>query len=109
MKTLWFQRQDRIFASGGFQLEFNGKEWSKVPNPIEYFQLAMRGIAENDIFCVGQLGNMMHFNGLRWTRITNFPPDPVMECRAVAMLPNEVFIVGYGMGGNAMVLHGRRR
>jgi hypothetical protein len=108
MKTLWFQRQDRIFASGGFQLEFDGKTWNRVPNPAEYFQLAMRGIAENDIFCVGQLGNIMHFNGLRWTRITNFPPDPVMECRAVAMLPNEVFVVGYGTARKAMVLHGRR-
>ncbi len=67
--------------------------------------LRIRGSAKNNVFFVGYVGMILHYNGRSIKEYQNFV-DPSIKFNSVATLENEVFIVGSKRWGGAIFVHG---
>jgi len=82
--------------------------WYKIALPVG-FSFGMHGLADNDLFIVGDGGSILHWNGATWRHYPFFNVNGGPRLWAVSMTPNgEVFAVGRGPNGNAAVYHGKR-
>jgi hypothetical protein len=82
--------------------------WSNLaPGLTQYYMRGIAGVGLNDIVVVGDFGNLLHFNGVRWRSLQHETAMPGIYAR-VAMSHARVIAVGTD-GGRAIVLHGVRR
>jgi len=82
--------------------------WSNLaPGLTQYYMRGIAGVGLNDIVVVGDFGNLLHFNGVRWRSLQHETAMTGIYAR-VAMSHARVIAVGTD-GGRAIVLHGVRR
>jgi hypothetical protein len=98
------------FDTGGTGLNhmliehWDGQHWTIVPTPDfpNTSLTAVDAVSANDIWAVGPSGTAMHFNGIRWSKVTT--PDPGHQVEDVndvaAVSPNDVWAVGTKSGGH---------
>jgi len=67
----------------------------------------IRGYRSNNIFSVGALKEVYHFNGLDWKLISELK-EPHGEYSSVIVMKNTVFIVGVNQNFSAQIIIGRR-
>ncbi len=67
----------------------------------------IRGSARNNVFFAGWAGAIFHFNGRTLHEYLNFR-DPALTFHSLAVLENDVYLVGYRYWGGAVFVHGRK-
>jgi hypothetical protein len=87
----------------------NGPRWEGGPNIItSYLTNAIRGTAANDVFVVGALGELLHFNGSTWMSYRDQTGVTTGQYYAVAVKGDLVVAVGYE-SSRAIAAIGRRK
>ncbi len=108
MKSLWFERQNRIFCAGHEIDTYNGTKWSFDDSAGFGFLMIIRGTAENDIFAAGHYANVVHYNGRRWAVFPEIDPTKQFYLMSLAYLNGEVWIVGGDQRKGGVMIHGKR-
>ncbi len=84
----------------------------KVPNDIggRIFMASIAGNASNDIFCAGDYGLIVHWNGANWKRYDQYltASIPANGANALSIKGNTVCAVGV-KNGTSLVLIGQRQ
>lgn len=111
LASIWFKRQNNIYSFGGNFSHWDGTKWSQAWQPSFGPGLihGMRGEAENDLFCVGDLGTISHFNGRTWKWFDEINQTRDYLFNSLATLPDRVYAVGSDRRGKGLLIHGRRK
>jgi hypothetical protein len=104
VKSVWFDEHSPIYITGDGLREFKQGRWQEVSIP-PYFTRQIRGTAINNIFVVGDVAFVAHFNGMNWHYYTDFPLS-YGALVGVAVTKNLVVIVGDD-GRRAVIIIGR--
>jgi hypothetical protein len=111
LNTLWFVPGKQYYAAGSGVYQKNtlaDATWRNQPHDITiYYTEAVRGTGTNDVFLVGNVGDIMHFNGNIWH---SYQPQTQLHpgyYRSVAVKGDQIFAVG-GTASLAAVARGRR-
>jgi hypothetical protein len=89
---LWTSPSGKLYSCGGGVHEWNGASWARLfdhPN----FLSRITGTSDDNIFVVGHLGTVLHFNGQDWYQYEQFA-DPNNVLSSVWTDGKEVIIVG---------------
>lgn len=96
---IWGLRDDCVFAWGMADgrspavARWDGEAWSQLPAPAELV-VAMHGVADDEVFAVGDEGMAAHWNGSSWSR-KRTPGAPKLT-RVFVAGPDEVYTCGPG-------------
>jgi hypothetical protein len=111
LNSIWFCSGSLYYiVGGGFFYSASISQstiWQGAPHLVtDYYSLAIRGTASNDIFIVGGYGDVVHFNGSTWK---SFREQTAVSGNywAVAVTGTLVIAVGDD-GGRAAVAIGRK-
>ncbi len=113
MAGVWYKSGMKYFIGGGSAFSnyfgFN-KGWKQLLNEINNYGFIFSVDANdlNDIFTVGHYGEIQHFNGKKWTNISNKLAKWDIHLETVRFKENTVVAAGYGDDKKAVVLIGRR-
>ncbi len=103
--SVWFNEHSPIYIAGDGLREFKHGYWQKVDIP-PYFTNRIRGSNINNIFVVGDVAFVAHFNGMSWHYYFDFPLSHGIWS-GLAVTENLVVIVGDTSPG-AVIAVGRR-
>lgn len=68
--------------------------WSLVESPARESLLAVHGSSENDVWAVGRLGEMVHWDGEEWSEVDSGTEEDLMDVWAVSH--DKAWVVGTG-------------
>lgn len=111
LRGIWFASEYRNYVVGDgifFKADLNDVgTWRRVGGPaVTSYVDALRGTAANDIFAVGDFGEVLHYNGRTWKNYQNEVRFGGIFWRVE--MKND-FVVAVGEDGlNAVVLRGYR-
>jgi hypothetical protein len=113
LKGTWFSATGEYWVVGDGiyhkARSLNAPRWEGGPNTITpYLTNAIRGTAANDLFVVGALGELLHFNGSTWVSYRDQTGVTTGQYYSVAFRGNLVVAVGYE-SSHAIVTIGRRQ
>jgi hypothetical protein len=107
-RSIWIDKSGSGFIVGNRGLHYNGSTWSLIPDNRFVRLQRVRGSGMNNVFAGGQYGNLLHYNGIEWTKYMDLEDlSNFSEMKGIAAFENSVIIVGYNFNG-ALVWHGRR-
>jgi hypothetical protein len=105
--NLWSSPSGTLYSCGRGIHRWNGSTWTQLfDNPNILYRIT--GTSDDNIFVVGRLGTVLHFNGHDWYQYQQFAnPDAVLG--GVWTDGNEAFIVGYtaSFPQKTIILHGK--
>jgi hypothetical protein len=104
VSSVWSNRGYPLFICGGGVLEGSGDHWDQIPFATATYKTQIRGSALNDIFVVGLLGFVAHYNGVDWKVYSDVYAADYM---AIAMNNRVVMLVGE-KNGRAVITVGMR-
>jgi hypothetical protein len=103
---LWTSPQGKMYSSEYGLYRWDNATWSKIfdsDRPL----VRINGSGDDNIFIVGALGTVLHYNGLDWYQYEQFQ-SPNIIYTGVWTDGKEVFIAGHTYGGHkSIILHGR--
>jgi hypothetical protein len=111
LSSIWFSagRKYYIVGEGIYYSNWPIKEWKEVKGVTRVFITSIHGNDINDIMVVGDLGDMLHFNGVTWNKIYFGEKYMFYE---VKMKDNLVVAVGYKfenpLNQKAFIIVGKR-
>jgi len=111
LSSIWFSagRKYYIVGEGIYYSNWPIKEWKEVKGVTRVFITSIHGNDINDIMVVGNLGDMLHFNGVTWNKIYFGEKYMFYE---VKMKDNLVVAVGYKfenpLNQKAFIIVGKR-
>jgi hypothetical protein len=106
--ALWTSPSGRVYSCGNGAYRLNGSAWDRLYSYPAYLA-GISGSSDANIFVVGHLSTVLHYNGADWYQFTQFKVGNVVYS-GVWTDGKEVFIVGYTADGypeKTVVLHGR--
>jgi len=107
-RSIWIDKSGSGFIVGSRGLHYNGSTWSLIPDNRFVRLQRVRGSGMNNVFAGGQYGNLLHYNGIEWTKYSDLEDlSNFSEMKGIAAFENSVIIVGYNFNG-ALIWHGRR-
>ncbi len=111
LHSVWFKPQSHYFVAGTGIYDkhlLSDSSWSsQYYNVSNYYINCIRGNDVNDIVAVGSLGEVIHYNGMRWKSFRDETGLVNGEYLSVAIKGNEIVAVGYD-GQRAVILVGKR-
>jgi hypothetical protein len=112
MYSVWFKPRSLLYLVGsGVYYAWPRQSWQlqSVPNNNETsFSEEIRGGDRNDVFVVGDFGDLIHFNGESWFNYKALVGNNVGSYHAVAAKGNLIVAVGYSNDQTAAVAVGKR-
>jgi hypothetical protein len=112
--SLWFSPGGPYYVIGNgvfTKKQLTDTIWREIDNPLWPYLEKIRGSGPNDVFIAGDLGFMLHYNGLTWKNYQDDGTLPKLQNGiwiSVAIKGNEVVAVGL-IGNRAAMLRGVRR
>jgi hypothetical protein len=104
---LWTSPSGELYSCGRGIHKWNGTIWTQLfDHPNILYRIA--GTSDNNIFVVGHLGTVLHFNGRDWYQFKQFAnPDAVLG--GVWTDGTEVFVVGFTAAypQKTLIFHGK--
>lgn len=111
LETVWFKSQSHYFVGGTGIYDkhlLSDSTWSRqYYNVTDNYINCIRGSDVNDIVAVGAFGEVLHYNGVRWTSFREETGLVNGEYLSVAIKGNEIVAVGYD-GQRAVIVVGKR-
>jgi hypothetical protein len=112
MYSVWFKPRSLLYLVGSgvyYALPWQSWQLQSVPNNNETsFSEEIRGSDRNDLFVVGDFGDLIHCNGESWYNYKGLVDNNVGSYHAVAAKGNLVVAVGYSNDQTAAVAIGKR-
>lgn len=106
--SLWTSPSGKMYSSDGNVFRFNGSGWDKIYSGVDAL-LGLFGNIDDNIFAVGDFGNVLHFDGTSWATITQLKYQNISWTSGWTD-GKEVFICGITLNGYPMttiIAHGR--
>jgi hypothetical protein len=99
-QDVWMASESDAFAVGWYQVyRYNGTSWTKMFGNTSKNLQGVFGFASDDVWAVGNYGQVIHFDGSIWS---NIAVGTSINLRAVwGAAPDDVWIVGEG----GMLIH----
>jgi len=111
LESVWFKPESQYYVAGSGIYQKNllsDSFWRNKPLDItKYYTNCIRGTDINNVVAVGSFGEVIHYNGVRWTSFINETGLADGEYLSVAVKGNEIVAVGYN-GAKAVILVGKR-
>ena len=85
-----------------------GSSWKQFGSLPPYYKTAIRGININNIAVAGDLGLLLHYNGMSWKNCSGATFYPGLIYGHVAIKENLIVASGF-IGNNAVAAIGRRK
>ncbi len=113
-KTIWISK-DTLYADVGSGIyvqsvrdtnQWRFIHWPAIASPIGYMR-GMRGSADNNIFCVGDFGSIVHYNGKSWYVYPFFSFSNNTTFYSVTVTKENVWCVGIDPQDRAVIYHGK--
>ena len=113
LSSVYFVPGGNYYVVGDGEFEFSNLKstgvWQLWPSgkTTNFYSEQIRGVGSNDIFIVGDYGEVVHYNGKRWVNFTSQTGFTVGYYLSVALRGNLAIAVGQS-GNNAIAAIGRR-
>jgi hypothetical protein len=104
---LWVSPEGTLYSYGSGIFRWTGSSWLKVLSPRAFVE-KMIGTGEKNIFVVGDLGEILQYNGVDWYEFTNLGfADITYTCAWTD--GSDVFFVGFTSSypQKTIIIHGR--
>jgi hypothetical protein len=109
---IWGSSSNNIYAVGRGQtngpgeiVHYDGSAWTVLSIPVSPRLNGVLGFSANDVYAVGEVGAILHWNGTSWTSSYSWPNgEPYYAVWATSA--NDVFAVGGSMGGGILRFDG---
>lgn len=104
---LWVSPSNVLYSCGGGVHRWNGSTWERLFNHPNYLS-RMAGTSDKNIFVVGHLGTVLHYNGQDWHQFNEFT-NPNSVFTSVWMDGKEAFIIGHttDFPQKTIIFHGK--
>lgn len=103
---LWVSPQGTLYSFGPHIFRWDGTSWTKLYDIFDFLR-RLTGTSDNNIFAVGDFGNILHYNGVNWYQYKELKNTNVVYS-SVWTDGKEVFVVGYfNDGSKTLILHGK--
>jgi len=103
---LWVSPSGTLYSFGPNIYRWNGSSWTIVYATFDALG-RMAGTSDENMFAVGDFGNVFHYNGVDWHQYRELKDFGVVYS-GVWTDGKEVFVVGYtNDGGKTIILHGK--
>jgi len=103
---LWVSPSGSLYSFGPNIYRWNGSTWSIVYVTFDALR-RMAGTSDDNMFAVGDFGNVFHYNGIDWFQYEGLK-DLNVVYSGIWTNGKEAFIVGYtNDGGKTVILHGK--
>ena len=103
---LWVSPEGTLYSFGPHIFRWTGSSWVKVYETLDALK-KMAGTSERNMFAVGILGKILHYNGIDWYEFKELR-NPNAVYSSVWTDGKEVFVAGFfNDGSKTLILHGR--
>jgi hypothetical protein len=98
LSSIWFLSGKKYFAVGSgiySKIHLSDSIWHMKPkNPIEYHKNWIRGTSINNTFIAGAFGELLYFNGIRWSSYQNDIEFFSGNYKSIAIMNEQLIAVG---------------
>jgi hypothetical protein len=104
---LWISPSGTLYSCGRGIHRWNGSQWEMLFDHSNFLS-RITGTSDNNIFVVGHLGTILHYNGRDWYQYQQFA-DPNNVLWGVWTDGREVFVVGFTAAypQKTLIFHGK--
>jgi hypothetical protein len=104
VRSVWTADGSILYAGGDGLFENGSGEWKQILYGASKYIQHIRGSAANNVFAVGDLGLIAHYNGSTWK---TFSPEFPASYIGVAVTKD--LVIAVGTNGSAVATIGRRK
>ncbi|MDY0002949.1 MAG: hypothetical protein RBU30_16740, partial [Polyangia bacterium] len=106
LSSVWASSSSDLWVAGEDQVyRYDGANWTSIPSPAwpgEYIT-SIKGRGPTDIYAVGGMNVIMHWNGFAWAPMTSGTQAYYEEPRALFINPNSYSTEVYAVGNQVTV------
>ncbi len=108
MHGVWFDEMDNILVCGPKLRRWKDGAWREEKDQATGFLMDIRGLTWYDIFMVGQIGTIEHYNGKYWHLFDAVDQSKIYDFNRLTYVKDNVFILGFSENGQNTVFQGQR-